>query len=306
MPDVHDVREIIRVRVDPLVPAPASASRPRSAEAGPVIDHGTGSLHDPLRFSTILGAIPQYRIATHHSTELMLFDGIRWLSMALRCSRWGESSRAQEVPKASRSCLRLPGTALQACESPSLRTPTDSHPLAPVRGSQGPQVGVACPGVATVFASNLGDSERSGLRSCQRRTAPSPTCGLRTSRSSSTSPRARCPGGARRGRGLTSTAREEPFSTAAMTWIPGHAQSADAVAPGICRCGGTPMPGRTAAPMKKRRGSEASTRALHTAHSLLREVSVSPTLARRSLRRDTIPHPTAGTSHPISSGSVTR
>jgi len=306
MPDVHDVREIIRVRVDPVLPAPASTSLPRSAEAGPVIDHAAGSLNDPQRFSTILGAIPQYRIATHHSAEVRLFDGIRWLSLAPAGSRRGQTSRAQEDPTASRPCLRLPETTSQACESPSPRTPTSSHPLAPVRASQSPQVGVACPGVATVFASNLGDSERSGLRSCQRRTAPSPTCGLRTSRSSSTSPRALCPGGARRGRGLTFTARVEPFSTAAMTWIPGHAQSADADVAGICRCGGTPMPGRAAAPMKKRRGSYTSTRVLRTAHSLLREVSVSPTLARRSLRRDTILHPAAGASHLISSGSVTK
>lgn len=315
MPHRTEVCEIITARVGlTLLPPVPAISRP-NLDSGPVItDPARG-----LRFSTILNAIPQCRIATLQAAALLLFGRIRWLPVAPDGSRWLPIVPQNVAPgaKADYACSLLPaGDAPEARQSPLSRSPTDSHPFAPVRVSQGLAVGAACPGVATVFASNLGDSERSGLRPCQHRTPPSPTCGPRTLRSSFTSPHALCPGGVTRERALPSCAKEERFSIAATTWIPGHRRSGD-LDTGIYRCGGTPLPRRTAAPMKKRRGSDTSTRALHTAHSLLREVSayrvphtkevsVTPTLARRPSPRDVIPHTPAHTSHLISPGSVTK
>lgn len=307
MPD-RSRRCVIHARVEPVVPAPAFTSLLCSADAGPVIDHGEHSRNDRLRFSTIHHAIPQCRIATPHKSGLLVFGRIQWRSMAFGGSRWWvKTSCAREggVPEPSRTFLNLPEAVSQTCDPRDLRTPTSYHLFASVRGSQSPQVGVACPGVATVFASNLGDSQRSGLRPCQCRTAPSPTCGLRTLPSSFASPPAPCVGGAMKARARISSRTETPSGIAVMTWIPGHRRSGD-LAPGICRCGGTPMPESTAAPMKKRRGSDTSARALHTAHSLLREASVTPTLARRPPLRDVIPHTSAHTSHLISPGSVTK
>jgi hypothetical protein len=302
MPHRTEVREIIPARSGRALRAPNPALSRPDVTSRPVIAHTACDLRDSLWFSTILNAIAERGILEPHRLGSLVFGCIQLLPMAFGGSRWPvKSSCAQE--SASQHCLELPETYSQSREPWCLRSPTTSYPLASVRVSQRPSVGAACPDVTTVFASNLGDSRRSGLRSCQRWTAPSPTCDRRTSLSSSTSQPALCAGGVEMERARISSKTETQSGIAATTSIPGLGRSADPAA-WICRCGGSPRPGRTAASMKKRRGLYTSTRALHTAHSQLREDSVSPTLARRLSWRSPFPHTAAGESSLISLGAV--
>jgi hypothetical protein len=310
MPDVSDVREIISSRVGRAVsPAtPTQRPTPRSACCAPIVAYFSTWQRDVERYKPLYG-----------DTFRHMRRGNSWRIVATKCCllcgtpslpsgsqpRTTKRNQAQPCPTVPRCC---PVGALWGClvatEPLSEWGPTNHHGNGPQKGSAGVRAGASSSGADTLTSGRIGDSERWGLTRCQRQTAPPLTCDRRNSPTSCTSPPAPCVGGDGKERARYSSGTVESCDTAAMRLTLGPGRVIDFRVLRMCRCGGPPWPGRTAASVEVRREhSPLSTRCYPTTLSL-REVSVTPTLKPEPLLRATPPGARLNTSPLISVGPV--
>jgi hypothetical protein len=310
MPDVSDVREIIPARARRVVSAPTPLRRPSGEPAAYFCNHRpranrhNSALHSPI---------------FHYTVSVFWF-----LSVSTRRSPVATFVCASEAlgdPPAFLRVLepsRFLTTVRRGCPENSPTGATLAHEGLPPRGGTGnqlrwPQRGCAAARTrvlsgndAMVSSGPYDDSDERRSRTCRRLTAPPPTCDPRTSPDSSVSPPEPCADGAGTGRARPSFRRAVSSDIAAKKSTPGFAVRANFRTLRKCRRGGTPCQGRTAASVESAERVITSRSASHTVHPRSREVSVTPTLARRLPLRTGTPGLNLLTSPQISACLVAR